>query len=76
MCRRQGGNTEAKVPTSVIPIQALDSWFLLKQRAGPFPEPPSPTSWLSLWGKFFSQRQIPLSRTLNPGLGERDNSQP
>lgn len=55
VCRRQVGNTEAKVPTSVIPIQALNSWFLLKQRAGPFPGPPSPTSRLSLWGKFFSE---------------------
>lgn len=57
MCRRQGGNTEAKAPASTMPIQALDSWFLLKLSTGPFPSlsSPSPTSRLSLWGKFFSK---------------------
>lgn len=37
------------------------------------PPPPHPGS---ASGESFSQRQIPLSRTLNPGRGERDNSQP
>lgn len=76
MCRRQSSDTEAKAPASTMPIQALDSWFLLKQRAGPFPEPPSPTSWLSLWGKFFSEAGT-LERDLEsrPCM-ERDNSQP
>lgn len=76
MCRRQSGDTEAKAPASTMPTQALDSRFLLKQSAGPFPDPPSPTSWLRLWGKFFSEAGT-LERDLESRpRRERDKSQP